>query len=42
MTFEEVRQAAIECLSKALRGGEVPVHVVQAAVSILLMEPPRK
>jgi hypothetical protein len=50
MTREELKQAAIECLGKAFKGGKVSVVVVQAALSIVLTpdstpgwgaEPPR-
>ena len=41
MTHEELRVAAINYLAKAFKGGEVPVHVVQAAVSILMTPKPR-
>jgi hypothetical protein len=33
-------KAATECLAKAFRGDDVPVHVVQAAVAILLTPRP--
>lgn len=36
MSREELKQAAVECLAKAFKGEDVPVHVVQAAVSIVL------
>jgi hypothetical protein len=36
MTREELKQAAIDFLGKALKGEDVAAYVVQAAVSILL------
>lgn len=36
MTRDELKQAAIDILGKAFKGDEVPVHVVQAAVAIIL------
>lgn len=36
MAREELTQEAMKCLSKAFSGEEVPVHVVQAAVAIVL------
>jgi hypothetical protein len=36
MTIDELRQAAIDYLGQALKeGSHTPVHVVQAAISIL-------
>jgi len=40
MSREELKQAAIDCLAKAFKGEEIPVHVVQAAVSIVLTPVP--
>lgn len=36
MSREELKEAAINCLAKAFKGDEVPVHVVQAATAIVL------
>ena len=36
MTHEELKRKAIDCLAKAFKGEKVPVHVVQAAVTISL------
>lgn len=41
MTREELKQEAIDCLAKAFKGEEVPTHVVQAAVSILVTPEPK-
>lgn len=41
MTQEQLRQAAIDCLVKAFTGSDVQVHVVQAAVSIVLTLAPK-
>lgn len=41
MTRDELKQAAVESLAKAFRGDEVPVHVVQAAVAIILAVDPK-
>jgi hypothetical protein len=40
MTRDELKQAAIDVLAKAFKGDEVPAHVVQAAVSVLLYADP--
>jgi hypothetical protein len=32
----ELKQAAIDCLVKALKGEQIPPHIVQAAVAIVL------
>lgn len=34
MTIQELKQVAFECLAKAFKGEEIPVHVVQAAVAV--------
>lgn len=37
MTLDGLKQTAMQCLAKALKGdSSIPSHVVQAAVSILL------
>lgn len=36
MTRKELKQAAIDSLAKAFSGGDIPAHVVQAAVAVLL------
>lgn len=41
MSREELKQAAIECLAKAFKGDEIPAHVVQAAVAIVLTPEPK-
>lgn len=42
MKREELKQAAIDCLAKAFKGdGTISAHVVQAAVSILVMPEPK-
>jgi hypothetical protein len=40
MTRDELKQSAIECLAKAFAGKKVEVHVIQAAVSIVLSPDP--
>ena len=40
MTHDELKQTAVECLAKAFKGEEVPVHVVQAATAIVLTPAP--
>lgn len=37
MTRKELRQIAMECLAKALKGTPTDPHIVQTAVSILMM-----
>lgn len=39
MTYDELTQAAIECLAKAFSGDNIPSHVVQSAVAVLSMRP---
>lgn len=41
VTREQLRQEAMDCLVKALKGGDIPVHVVQAAVSLVLTPEPK-
>jgi hypothetical protein len=36
MTQKELKQAAVECLAKAFKGGKVPPYVVSAATSVVL------
>jgi hypothetical protein len=38
MTFDELKQAARECLAKAFKGEDTTIssHIIQAAVSIAL------
>ncbi len=40
MSREELKTAAIECLAKAFRGDDIPMHVVQAATAIVLTPDP--
>lgn len=40
MSREELKAAAVEMLGKVFKGQDVPVHVVQAAVAIILAPPP--
>ncbi len=41
MSREELKTAAIECLAKAFRGDDIPMHVVQAATAIVLTPDPK-
>lgn len=36
MTREELKQAAINCLVEVFKGKDMPVHVVNAAIAIVL------
>ena len=42
MDMKKLKTAAIECLAKAFRGDDVPVHVVQAATAVALTPEPKK
>ena len=36
MSQTELKQAAIDVLGKAFKGDEIPAHVVQAALAVVL------
>lgn len=41
MSHADLQQAAIACLAKAFNGDDIPAHVVQAAVSVILTPAPK-
>lgn len=40
MTYDELRQAAIDCLGKVFKGDKAEPHVVQSAVAVVLAPTP--